>query len=212
MSLQGDPLPAPAVTDEQIEQVLLGLADGSYVLSTPDGAVAECGIGVVGLLGAPADRLVGRPTPEVLVAGADDADRAAFEQLLHAAGDAPPAPQTFRTQTPGGTPRSLQFVVVAVPLALGWEFTSLLSELGSRDAGTWHPEALRLRHGRALEAIEGVVRDGHQPDPSARLAGILLVVRDVDAPPLTREDVDRRMADQREAARVAAVDAARRRD
>ena len=212
MSLQGDPLPAPVVSDESIEQVLLGLADGSYVLSTPDGAVAECGVGVVGLLGAPADRLVGRPTAEVLVPGADDAVRHAFDQLLLADGADVAAPRTFRAQTPGGATRSLQFVVVAVPLALGWEFTSLLSELGSRDAGTWHPEALRMRHGRALEAIEGVVRDGPQPDPSARLAGILIVVRDVDAPALTREDVDRRMADQREAARVAAAEAARRKD
>ncbi|HEV2785584.1 MAG TPA: hypothetical protein VGV67_04290, partial [Solirubrobacteraceae bacterium] len=186
MSLQGDRLPAsapaPADVDERIEQVLLGLADGSYVLSTPDGSVAECGVGVVGLLGAPADRLVGRPTRDVLVAGADDSAASAFDDLLRADGADDAASRTFATQTAAGVTRSLQFVVVAVPLALGWEFTSLLSELGSRDAGTWHPEALRMRHGRALEAIEGVVRDGHQPDPDARLAGILIVVRDVDAP------------------------------
>ncbi len=212
MSLLGDQLPAPIVIDREIEQVLLGLADGSYVLSTPDGAVAECGVGVVGLLGAPADKLVGRPTADVLVAGADDAVKAAFERLLLADSADVAAPRTFRSQTPGGVARSLQFIVVAVPLALGWEFTSLLSELGLRDAGTWHPEALRLRHGRALEAIEGVVRSGVQPDPSARLAGILILVRDVDAAPLTRLDVDRRMAEQRNAARFAAADAARRTD
>ncbi|HWC27523.1 MAG TPA: hypothetical protein VG474_13125, partial [Solirubrobacteraceae bacterium] len=150
MTLQGDQLPARATGDPEIEQVLLGLADGSYVLSTPDGAVAECGIGVVGLLGAPADRLVGRPTADVLGAGADDGVRSAFERLLLADGADVAARRTFPAQTAAGTTRSLQFVVVAVPLALGWEFTSLLSELGSRDPGTWHPEALRLRHGRAL--------------------------------------------------------------
>jgi PAS domain S-box-containing protein len=203
---------APAGNDGAIEQVLLGLADGSYVLSTPDGAVAECGIGVVGLLGAPADRLVGRPTADVLVAGADVGARTAFDQLLRGDGAAHAAPPTFVVRTASGATRSLRFVVVAVPLALGWEFTSLLSELGSRDAGTWHPEALRLRHGHALEAIEGVVREQRQPDPSARLAGILIVVRDVDAPELTREDVDRRMAEQRDAAHVAVAEAARRKD
>jgi PAS domain S-box-containing protein len=212
MSLPGDLPPAPAATDEEIGQVLLAVADGSYVLSTPEGAVAECGIGVVGLLGAPADQLVGRATIEVLIPDAGEGVRAAFDQLLLADGDHDAARRIFRSRTPGGATRSLQFVVVAVPLALGWEFTSLLSELGSRDAGTWHPEALRLRHGRALEAIEGVVREGHQPDPEARLAGILIVVRDVDAPPLTREDVARRMAEHREAARAAAAEAARRAD
>ena len=210
MNLPGGQLAAPAAAvDEELEQVLLGLADGSYVLSTPDGAIAECGIGVVGLLGAPADALVGRPTADVLVAGADAAARNDFEPLLRAPSFDQTAPRTFRAQTASGAVRPLRFVVVAVPLALGWEFTSLLSELRARDAGTWHPEALRLRHGHALEAVEGVVRSGRQPDPGARLAGILIVVRDVDAPPLTREDVDRRMAEQREAAREAAAEAAR---
>ncbi len=48
MTFQGDELAAPAATDEELEQVLLALADGSYMLSTPDGAVAEGGVGVVG--------------------------------------------------------------------------------------------------------------------------------------------------------------------
>ena len=210
MNLPGGQLAVPAaVVDQELEQVLLGLADGSYVLSTPDGAIAECGVGVVGLLAAPADALVGRPTVDVLVAGADAAARNEFELLLRAPSFDPAAPRTFRAQTASGAVRPLRFLVVAVPLALGWEFTSLLSELRARDAGTWHPEELRLRHGHALEAVEGVVRSGRQPDPNARLAGILIVVRDVDAPPLTREDVDRRMAEQREAAREAAAEAAR---
>ena len=202
-------LSPPVGGAHDIEQVLLGLADGSYVLSTPDGAVAECGTGVVALLGASAESLAGRRTADALVAGADAEAREAFDRVLHARGGGSPI---FRTTTAGGTRRSLQFVVVSVPLALGWEFTSLLGELGSRDAGTWHPEALRLRHGRALEAIEGVCRDGSQPDPGARLAGILIVVRDVDAPALTREDVGRRMAEQRTAARAAAAEAARHAD
>ncbi len=202
-------LSPPVGSAHEIEQVLLGLADGSYVLSTPDGAVAESGTGVVALLGAAAESLAGRRTADALVAGADAEARAAFDRLMRAqGGDAP----IFRTTTAGGVRRSLQFVVISVPLALGWEFTSLLGELGSRDAGTWHPEALRLRHGRALEAIEGVCRDGTQPDPGGRLAGILIVVRDVDAPPLTRADVGRRMAQQRAAAREAAAEAARRAD
>ena len=212
MSPHGQQLSAPVNGAHQIEQVLLGLADGSYVLSTPEGAVAECGAGVVALLDAPAEALAGGPTADALVAGADAATRAAFEQLLQVDGAGGAAPRVFRTETAAGAHRSLQFVVVAVPLALGWEFTSLLSELGSRDAGTWRPEALRLRHGRALEAIEGVCISGAQPDPGARLAGILIVVRDVDAPPLTREDVGRRMAEQRASARAAAAEAARRAD
>jgi PAS domain S-box-containing protein len=209
MTHQGQQLSAQVDDAHEIEQVLLGLADGSYVLSTPDGAVAECGVGVVALLGERAEVLAGRRTADALVPGADAETRAAFEALLHS--EAPGAP-VFRTATAAGVQRSLQFVVVAVPLALGWEFTSLLAELGSRDAGTWHPEALRLRHGRALEAIEGVCASGAQPDPGARLAGILIVVRDVDAPRLTREDVGRRMAEHRDAARAAAADAARHAD
>jgi PAS domain S-box-containing protein len=190
------------VDANKIEQVLLGLADGSYVLSTPDGAVAECGTGVVTLLGIPAETLAGGRTADALVPGADAELRATFEQLLH--GERPTGATVFRTTTASGAQRALQFVVIAVPLALGWEFTSLLGELGSRDAGTWHSEALRLRHGRALEAIEGVCDSGAQPEPGARLAGILIVVRDADAPALTREDVGRRMAEQRAALREAA--------
>ena len=210
MNLPGGQLAAPAAAvDKELEQVLLGLADGSYVLSTPDGAIAECGIGVVGLLGVPAEELAGRPTVDVLVAGADEAARNEFDWLLRAPSIDPVAPRAFPARTASGAVRSLRFVVVSVPLALGWEFTSLLTELRTRDAGTWQPEELRLRHGHALEAIEGVVRSGRQPDPNARLAGILIVVRDVDAPPLTREDVDRRMNEQREAAREAAAEAAR---
>ena len=213
MNLLGGHMAAPAAEiDRDLEQMLLGLADGSYVLSTPDGSVAESGVGVVGLLGTPADRLVGQPIADVLIAGADEPARGDFEQLLGAPSVDPSARHTFSSRCAEGAMRSLQFHVVRVPLALGWEFTSLLSELRSRDAGTWHPEELRLRHGRALEAVEGVVRHGTQPDPSARLAGILIVVRDVDAPPLTRQDVDRRMAEQRAAARAAAADAARRLD
>ncbi len=209
MSHEGQQISAPVIGAHDIEQVLLGLADGSYVLSTPEGAVAECGAGVAALLGVAPERLSGRPTADALVTGADAESRAAFERLLQSDGD---ASRVFRATTPSGVKRELQFVVVAVPLALGWEFTSLLSELGQRDAGTWHPEALRLRHGRALAAIEGVCETGSQPDPGARLAGILIVVRDVAAPPLTREDVGRRMAEHREAARTAAAEAARRAD
>jgi PAS domain S-box-containing protein len=213
MNLQGSQLAVPAgAVDDELEQVLLGLADGSYVLSTPDGAIAECGIGVAGLLGAPADVLAGRPTADVLVAGADEATRRDFEHLLHAHRAEPAAMRAFPARAADGATRSLRFVVVAVPLALGWEFTSLLGELRARDAGSWHPEALRTRHGRALEAVEGVVRQGSQPEPGARLAGILIVVRDVDAAPLTHDDVDRRMAEQREAAHEAAAEAARRAD
>jgi PAS domain S-box-containing protein len=209
MSHIGQELAAPANGADEIEQVLLGLADGSYVLSTPDGAVAECGVGVVALLGTPAEALAGRRTAEALLAGADAESRAAFERLLYGDGA---AAHVFRIATAAGARRALRFVVIAVPLALGWEFTSLLTELGSRDAGTWHPEALRLRHGRALEAIEGICGGGAQPEPGARLAGILIVVRDVDAPPLTREDVGRRMAEHRAAARDAVAEAARRAD
>ncbi|MEA2130915.1 MAG: hypothetical protein QOJ85_3806, partial [Solirubrobacteraceae bacterium] len=205
MSHQGQQLSAPGGGGHDIDQVLLGLADGSYVLSTPDGAVAECGVGVVALLGTPAEQLAGHATADALVAGADPATHAAFEQVLHGNGGGAPV---FRVMAAAGVQRSLQFVVVAVPLALGWEFTSLLGELGSRDTGTWHAEALRLRHGRALEAVEGVCRNGAQPDPGGRLAGILVVVRDVEAPPLTREDVGRRMDEHREAARAAAAAAA----
>jgi len=213
MNLLGGRMAAPAAeVDRDLEQVLLGLADGSYVLSTPDGAVAESGVGVVGLLGVPADVLVGRPITEVLVAGVEPQAVDDFDRMLRAPHVDPSSRPTFRARCANGTTRTLQFVVVCVPLALGWEFTSLLSELRSRDAGTWKPEELRLRHDRALEAVEGVVLRGTQPDPQARLAGILIVVRDADAPPLTREDVDRRMADQRGAARAVAAEQARRRD
>ena len=200
MSILGEQLSAPA-TDHDVEQVLLGLADGSYVLSTPDGALAECGVGVVALLGASAEQLAGRPVTDVLAAATDPAQRAAFERLLH--GERDDTRQAFATTTAGGAPRSLRFVVVSVPLELGWEFTSLLGELRSRDADTWHPEALRLRHERALEAVERVCVTGAQPEPGARLAGILIVVRDAAAPPLTREDVGQRMAAQRIAVRDA---------
>jgi PAS domain S-box-containing protein len=201
MSHQGQ-LSVPGGGGHDIDQVLLGLADGSYVLSTPDGAVAECGVGVVALLGTPAKQLAGHPTAAALVAGADPATHAAFEQVLHGKGG---GARVFCVTTAAGAQRPLQFVVVAVPLALGWEFTSLLGELGSRDTGTWHADALRLRHGRALEAIEGACRNGAQPDPGGRLAGILVVVRDVEAPPLTRADVGRRMDQHRAAARAAAA-------
>jgi|GEM_PF-7013371 len=211
MSHEGQQLAVP-VGAHEIEQVLLGLADGSYVLSTPDGAVAESGVGVVALLGVPAEQLAGRRAADALVPGADDETRAAFERLLRADAAAGADARTFRATTAAGIQRALHLVVIAVPLALGWEFTSLLGELGSRDAGTWHPEALRQRHGRALETIERVCATGAQPDPGGRLAGILIIVRDVDAPPLTRTDVGRRMEEQRDGARVAAAKAARRAD
>lgn len=198
--------PTAAAGARAVDQVLLGLADGSYVLSTPEGAVAECGAGVGALLGTPPESLAGRPTADALVPGADVATRAAFDALLRGDGA---APRALRAVTASGEPRSLSFLVVAVPLALGWEFTSLLSELDSRDPATWHLEALRLRHGRALEAIERVCHSGEQPDAGARLAGILIVVGDVGAPPLQRADVGRRMAERRDAARAAA-EAARR--
>lgn len=210
--LGGQIAAADAAADRELEQVLLGLADGSYVLSTPDGCIAESGAGVAGLLGAPAEPVVGQPIADVLIAGADAQARQDFEQLLRAPSGDPAARRTFSARCAEGATRSLQFVVVCVPLALGWEFTSLLSELRSRDVGSWRPEELRLRHGRALEAVEGVVRQGAQPDPSARLAGILIVVRDVAAPPLTNEDVERRMTQQRTAARATAAEAARRAD
>jgi len=212
MNLLGGQMAAPpAAVDRDLEQVLLGLADGSYVLSTPDGAVAESGVGVAGLLGAPAESLVGRPIADVLVAGTDEPARARLDEALRAPTTDPSARHTFSARCAGGATRSLQLVVVSVPLALGWEFTSLLTELRSRDA-TWRPEELRLRHSRALEAVEGVVVRGTQPDPGARLAGILIVVRDVDAPPLTHQDVERRMSEQRAAVRAAAAEAARRLD
>ena len=201
MSLLGDQLAMPAPTDHEVEQVLLGLADGSYVLSSPDGRVAECGVGVAALLATSSEDLAGRPVADVVAASGGPAQRAAFELVLRGERDA--AAAAFATAAADGSARSLRFVVVCVPLALGWEFTALLGELGSRDADSWHPEALRLRHERALEAVEGVVRTGAQPDPGARLAGILIVVRDADAPALTREDVGRRMAQYRVAARAA---------
>ena len=205
MSLQGQQMSVPVPTNREVEQVLLGLADGGYVLSTPDGAVAECGAGVVALLGASAERLGGRPVIDVLAAGADPSQRAAFERLLR--GERDDAGQVFATATAAGAARSVGLIVVSVPLALGWEFTSLLGELAARDADGWDPEDLRLRHERALAAVEGVVLTGEQPEHGGRLAGILIVVRDAAAPPLTREDVGRRMAEQREAARAAAKEA-----
>ena len=191
---------APVESADDLEQLLLGLADGSYVLSTPDGAVAECGEGVGELLATPCEALARRPTAGALLPGADAATRAALDRLLRGDGADPGA---VRAVTAAGEERLLRFVVVAVPLALGWEFTSLLSELGSRDAGTWHVEALRPRHSRALEAIEGVCASGAQPAAGARLAGILVVVRDAGAPALRREDVDRRKRERRAAARAA---------
>lgn len=83
MSLQGEQLSAAPPIDHDIEQLLLGLADGSYVLSTPDGVVAECGVGAGALLGAGPEELAGHPVPELLASGGDSAQRAAFEQLLH---------------------------------------------------------------------------------------------------------------------------------
>ena len=122
MNLLGGQMAAPAAEiDRDLEQVLLALADGSYVLSTPDGSVAESGIGVVGLLGTPAERLVGQPIADVLIAGADEQTRNDFEQLLRAPTVDPSARvQTFTARGAEGATRSLQFVVVSVPLALGW--------------------------------------------------------------------------------------------
>ena len=103
----------------------------------------------------------------------------------------------------------LDFSTTLAGRRLGWEFTSLLGELGARDTATWQAEALRMRHGRALEVIESVCSSGTQPDPGGRLAGILIIVRDTDAEPLTREEVGRRMAQQREAQAAAAATARR---
>src|SRR3978361_1831704 len=159
MSHQGQQLSAPGGGGHDIDRGPVGPARGSYVLSTPDGAVAECGVGVVALLGTPAEQLAGHPTADALVAGGDPppAPPAPSRRRRHGNGGGAPV---FRVMAAAGVQRSLQFVVVAVPLALGWEFTSLLGELGSRDTGTWHADALRLRHGRALEAIEGVCSNG----------------------------------------------------
>ena len=135
MSLQGEQLSAAPPIDHDIEQLLLGLADGSYVLSTPDGVVAECGVGASALLGTGPEELAGHPVPELLASGGDPVQRAAFEQLLH--GNALGTDQRFAARCADGSRRSLRCLVVSVPLALGWEFTSLLSELGSRDADSW---------------------------------------------------------------------------
>lgn len=207
MSLQGEQLTAAPPIDHDIEQLLLGLADGSYVLSTPDGVVAECGVGAGALLGAGPEELAGHPVPELLASGGDPAQRAVFEQLLH--GNAHGTDQRFAALCADGSTRSLRYLVVSVPLALGWEFTSLLSELGSRDADSWQLEELRMRHERALEAVQAVCRTGVQPDSGGRLAGILVVISDSDAPPLTREGVGERMERHREVAREA-KEAARR--
>ena len=200
MSLQGEQLAAPAIpADHDVDQVLLGLADGSYVLSTPDGRVAECGLGVAGMLGAAPEEIAGHAVADVLASGTDPQGRDAFERLLRGERD----DRVFAAARADGAPLTLRFVVISVPLALGWEFTSLLSELGSRDADSWQPEELRIRHERALGAVESVILAGEQPDPGARLAGILVIVRDADAPPLTREGVGERMAGYRAAAREA---------
>jgi len=204
MSLLGEQLAAPAIpADHDVEQVLLGLADGSYVLSTPDGRVAECGVGVARLLNSSPGDLAGHPVADVLIA--DPQQRGAFERLLRGERD----DSVFFATAAGGAARSLRFVVILVPLALGWEFTSLLSELGSRDADSWEPEELRVRHERALGAVESVCGTGVQPDSGARLAGILVTVRDADAPPLTRAVVGEHLELYRAAAREA-KEAARR--
>lgn len=207
MSLQGEQLSAPALIDGDIEQLLLGLADGSYVLSTPDGVVAECGIGAGALLGANPEDLAGHPAADVLASACDPAQRAAFEQLLH--GDVHGSEQRFAATCADGCTVALTCLVVTVPLALGWEFTALLSELGSRDADSWKLDELRVRHERALEAVESVCETGAQPDTGGRLAGILVVIADSQAPPLTREGVGDRMQQHREAVREAR-EAARR--
>ncbi|MEA2191843.1 MAG: hypothetical protein QOI73_1964, partial [Solirubrobacteraceae bacterium] len=206
MTLQGEQLAAPAVPgDQRVEQVLLGLADGSHVLSTPDGRIAECGLGVAALLGATPDELAGHPVADVLASAADAPLRDAFERILRGERD----DRVFPAARSDGAPLSLRFVVISVPLALGWEFTALLAELGSRDADSWQPEQLRVRHERALAAVETVCLTGEQPDPGARLAGILVVVADADAPPLTRAVVDEHLQVYRAAAREA-KEAARR--
>lgn len=207
MSLLGEHPPVPSPVDHDIEQALLALADGSYVLSTPAGEVAECGVGAGALLGAGSEELAGRPVADVLASAGDDEQRAAFEQLLR--GDARASERRFAATCADGTTRSLRCLVVSVPLALGWEFTSLLSELASRDADGWQLKELRMRHERALQAVEAVCKTGVQPDAGGRLAGILVVIADGDAPPLTREGVNERMAQHREAAREA-KEAARR--
>ncbi len=206
MTLQGSQMAAPAVPgDHHVEQVLLSLADGSYVLSTPDGRIAECGLGVAALLGATQEELAGHAIADVLASAADPSQRDAFERVLRGERD----DRVFAAATADGAPLALRFDVISVPLALGWEFTALLTELGSRDADSWQPEELRVRHERALGAVETVCSTGEQPDPGARLAGILVVVRDDDAPPLTRKAVGERMEVYRAAAREA-KEAARR--
>lgn len=199
MSLQGEQLSAAPPIDHDIEQLLLGLADGSYVLSTPDGVVAECGVGASALLGAGPEELAGHPVPELLASAGDPAQRAAFEQLLH--GNAHGTDQRFAARCADGSTRSLRCLVVSVPLALGWEFH--LAAQRARVARRRQLAALRMRHERALEAVQAVCRTGVQPDSGGRLAGILVVISDSDAPPLTREGVGECMERHREAAREA---------
>jgi hypothetical protein len=169
MSLKGEQLAAPVPTNQAVEQVLLALADGSYVLSTPDGVVAECGVGVVALVGSSAEQLAGQPVVDVLASAADEAQRAAFERLLR--GERDGAEHAFPTATAGASARALQLVVVSVPLALGWEFTSLLGELGARDADSWDPgpcASATSARSKPSRASSSPARSRRSPEPGWR--------------------------------------------
>ena len=123
MSLQGEQLaapPSPPITTSSRSCSASPTAATSS--ARPTARVAECGVGVVGAARR-ARRASSSATPvaDVLVVGATTPSaRAAFERLLRGERDdarrsAPRAPTARRARC--------SFVVVSVPLALGWEFT-----------------------------------------------------------------------------------------
>ncbi len=173
------------------EQILLALADGSFVLAGQTGAVAECGAGTAALLGVAATDASGRDVGELL--GGEDHDaRREIARLLAGGGEVAVA----------SGERRLSLSIVPVPLALGWDFTALLTEVGTRDPAGWSTQELAQRHTRALDAI--AARPGGGPGESEeRIAGVLIMVRERGSAPLRREDVQEHV-EQRRIARAAA--------
>lgn len=197
MSPGGEEVAVRGGDQEAEEQLLLALAGGSYLLSTPDGVVAECGHGALALLGVAAEEAAGADAAGLLAGSAGD-ERDRLAQMLRAGGE------TVTAGTAQADRPELELTVVPVALALGWEFTSLLGELGTRDPGTWTSAGLRRRHERALDAIAAASADAER-EPEAKLAGVLVVLCETQAPPLTREVVHERVVERRATAREAAL-------
>ncbi len=179
-------------TDE--EQLLLAMADGSYLVAAGDGTVRECGEDLAARVGLCHQDAIGRPLTELLRLqdGQAGLDRAVA---------GPEREVTVALQPPAPAARAR---VVPVPLSLGWEVTTLLGDIGVRDPVTWTAASLHAQHAAAID----VVLDRGTTEPGARLAGILVIVRPPGGQLLDRTGVTLRRDDRAAADAVRAAAAA----